>query len=105
MMVTPEPDGRTTVWPMLVAVGAVVACCAGPALLALAATGIGVAAIRSGAILAGATAVGVLVIIGLVWWRRQACACPAASAGPPSHAPRSTGDHEATPRERLTCDP
>lgn len=104
-MATPEPGDRTAVWPMFVAVGMVVACCAGSALLALAATGIGVAAIRSGTALAGAATVAVLVVIGLVWWRRQACPCPAASAGPPSHAPRATDDDEAAPRKRLTHDP
>jgi hypothetical protein len=73
-MATRGPGDRTSVWPMLVALGAVVACCAGPALLVLAATGLGMATIRSGAVLAGATAAAVLLVAGVVWWRR-ACAC------------------------------
>ncbi len=74
-MATRGPGDRTSVWPLLVAIGAVVACCAGPALLVLAATGLGVAAIRSGAVLAGATAAAVLLVAGLVWWWRRASAC------------------------------
>ncbi len=101
-MGTPDPEERTTVWPLVAVIGGFVVCCAGPILLALVATGIGAAAIRSGAILAGAAAAGILVVIGFVWWRRQACARPAAPAGPPPQALPSTGGSGATPRERLT---
>ena len=78
-MGTPGPSSRTSLLPMAIAAGAAVLCCAGPVLLAvLATTGIGAVAARSGMLVAGA-GVAVVLIIGLVWWRRRSCACAAVS--------------------------
>ncbi len=95
-MAPPEPNDRTPLWPVLLAVGGVVACCVGPALLALAATGVGVAAVRSGPALMGVAVVAALVIAGLVWWRRRGCACPTVPAMQEPQEPRALGDR-ATP--------
>jgi len=59
----------------MAAAGAMVVCCAGPTLLVLAATGLGVGAIHAGAfLLAGIGVIAALSIGSLVWWRRRACA-------------------------------
>ncbi|HVH32024.1 MAG TPA: hypothetical protein VNA31_10265, partial [bacterium] len=67
--------GRSSVWLLMAASGAVVMCCAGPALLVLAGAWVGVAALHAGAsVLAGIGVVAALSIGGLVWWRGRACA-------------------------------
>lgn len=74
-----RPSGRPSVWLPMAAVGAVVVCCAGPTLLVLAATGLGVGAVHAGASLwAGIGVVAALSIGSLGWWRRRACARPGA---------------------------
>ena len=83
-----RPSGRPSVWLPMAAAGAVVACCAGPTLLVLAATGLGVGAVHVGAsLLAGIGVVAALSIGSLVWWRRRACAR--------SVVPTSHGSHES----------
>ena len=83
-----RPSGRSSVWLPLAAAGAVGVCCAGPALLVLAATGLGVGAVHAGApLLAGIGVVAALSIGSLVWWRRRACAR--------SVVPTSHGSHES----------
>ena len=80
-------SGRSSVWLLMAAAGAVVVCCAGPALLVLAATGLGVGAVHAGAsLLAGIGLVAALSIGSLAWWRRRACAR--------SIVPTSYGSHE-----------
>ena len=70
-----KPGVRSSVWLLMAAAGAAVVCCAGPTLLVLAATGLGVGALHAGAsLLAGIGVVAVLSIGSLVWWRRRACA-------------------------------
>jgi hypothetical protein len=79
-----------------------IVCCAGPALLALAATGVGVGAVRSEPALMGAAVVAALVIAGLVWWRRRGCACPTVPAMPGPHEPRALGDSATLQRREPT---
>lgn len=98
-MAAPEPDDRTSRWPVLLAVGGIIVCCAGPALLALAATGGGVAAVRSGPALMGAAVVAALVVAGLVWRRRRSCARPTVPAMHGPHEPHVLEDR-ATPGRR-----
>jgi hypothetical protein len=70
-----RPSGRPSVWLPVAAAGAVLVCCAGPTLLVLAATGLGVGAVHAGASLLAWIGVVVVLSIGsLVWWRRRACA-------------------------------
>ncbi len=69
-----RPSGRSSVWLPMAAAGAVVVCCAGPTLLVLAATGLGVGAVHAGvSLLAGIGVVAALSIGSFVWWRRRAC--------------------------------
>ncbi len=70
-----RPSGRSSVWLPMAAAGAVVVCCAGPTLLVLAATGVGAAALHSGAFLVvGMGLAAAMGIGGIVWWRRRTCA-------------------------------
>jgi hypothetical protein len=70
-----RPGGRSPVWLLMAAAGAAVLCCAGPALLILAATGVGAVVIHSGAYLVVGTGFAAAVGVGgLVWWRRRICA-------------------------------
>ena len=70
-----RPGVRSSVWLLMAAAGAAVVCCAGPTLLVLAVTGLGVGALHAGAsLLAGIAVAAVLSIGSLVWWRRRACA-------------------------------
>jgi hypothetical protein len=71
-----RPRGRPSVWlPLAAAARAAVVCCAGPTLLVLTGTGLGVGVVHAGAsLLAGIGVVAALSIGGLVWWRRRACA-------------------------------
>ena len=81
-------SGRSSVWLPLAAAGAVLVCCAGPTLLVLAASGLGVGAVHAGAsLLAGIGVVVALSIGSLVWWRRRACARPV--------VPTFHGSHES----------
>jgi hypothetical protein len=98
MMAAPEAGDRASLWPVLLAAVGVAACCAGPVLVALVATGIGAAVVRSGSAVLGTAAATALVIAGLVWWRRRSCACPA----PPStqHPRESRVPGEGTSPER-----
>ena len=108
----PEPNDPPVVergeaasfWPALAAVGAVILCCAGPVLLAvLAATGLGAVAARSAEPLAvGLGLAAAVVIAGLMWRRRRACACPGGGALSPDGAARSPGDGEVGPRPHPT---
>ncbi len=83
-----RPSGRSSVWLLTAAAGAVVVCCAGPALLVLAATGLSVGALHAGAsLLAGIGVVAALSIGSLAWWRRRACVR--------SVVPTSRGSHES----------
>ena len=74
-MSTPDPQERTSVVPLVAAVGAFLVCCAGPVLLAiLATTGLGVAfAHRGASIAAAAGLIAALVVTGITWQRRRAC--------------------------------
>ncbi len=96
---TPGRAHGAAFWPALAAVGAVILCCVGPALLAvLAATGLGVVAARSAEPLAiGLGLAAAVVIAGLVWRRRRACACPGVRALSPDGAARSPSDGAAGP--------
>ncbi len=105
-MGTHEPDGATPVWLTLAAVGGVMACCAAPALLVLAGTGVGAALVHSG----GGLAVGVglaaaLAAAGVVWRCRRTCPSPAVPALRWGHAPRPGDDDEAHPRAESTHAP
>lgn len=71
----PGPSSRASLSLMVIAAGAAVLCCAGPALLILAATGLGAVAVRSGAYRVGGVCLAAaLGVAGLAWWRRQSCA-------------------------------
>ncbi len=84
-----RPGARSSVWLVMAAAGAAVVCCAGPTLLILAASGLGVGALNAGApLLAGIGVVAVLSIGSLVWWRRRACAR--------SVVPTVHGSHESS---------
>ncbi len=68
--------------------GAALLCCAGPALLILAATGVGTVVLHAGPFLvAGIGLTTVLAIGGLLWSRRRTCARPAVPALHGSHEP------------------
>lgn len=83
-----RPGGRSSVWLPMAAVGAMVVCCAGPTLLVLAATGLGVGAVHAGVpLLAGIGVVAALSIGSLVWWRRRACARSVVPTPHGSHEP------------------
>lgn len=99
-MTAPERETRESFWPILAALGAVVVCCAGPVLFVLlATTGLGVVAARSGPFLvAGAAVAAALVIAGLAWRRRRACATPGAPAALRAHQPPYTPDGDAPGR-------
>jgi hypothetical protein len=101
-MAAPESNDRASIWPLLLAAGAVAACCGLPALLALAATGAGVAAARFGLTLAGVAVAAGLVIAGLVWWRRRGCACAADAALPSAGDQRGPVDRSAPEREEAS---
>jgi len=82
--------GRSSVWLLMAAAGAVLLCCAGPALLILAAAGVGAMALHSGAFLVVGTCLAAAMGIGgFVWWRRRACARLVVPAPPgPHESPR-----------------
>ncbi len=83
-----RPSGRSSIWLPMAAAGAVVVCCAGPTLLVLAATGLGAAALHSGAFLVvGMGLAAAMGIGGLVWWRRRTCARPVV---PALHSPHNS---------------
>lgn len=96
-MTAPEGETRESFWPMLAALGAVMLCCVGPLVLTLlATTGLGVGAVRSGSFLvAGAAVTAALVIAGLAWRRRRACAAPGAPLALSAHKPLHTSDGDA----------
>jgi len=106
-MTAPEHKTRESFWPMLAALGAVVVCCAGPAVFVLlAATGVGISAVRSGSFLMGGAAVAAaLVIAGLAWRRRRACATPGVPAALRAHEPPYTPDGDAPRRMHASARP
>ncbi len=75
-MTSPERESQKSLWPMLAALGAIVVCCAGPAILvALASTGAWIAIVRSGSLLVGGAAVAAALVIAALAWRRwHSCA-------------------------------
>lgn len=88
-MSTPDPRERTSVWPLVAAVGAFFVCCAGPAVLALlATTGLGAAiAHRGTSVVAAVGLIAALVFTGILWMRRRARRC--------SVAPRTFGNGDS----------
>jgi hypothetical protein len=106
-MTAPERETRESFWPMLAALGVVVVCCAGPVVLALLATaGVGIAAVRTGSVLLGGAAVAAaLVIAGLVWRRRRACATPGVPRALRAHEPPYTPDGDAPRRTHASARP
>ncbi len=93
---TPSERKRPgSVWPMLAVLGVAVLCCAGPAVVALAAaTGLGVMLARSGLhLVVGAAGVAVLLIAAVFWRRCRSCASSGVPASSCLHeSPRSTRD-------------
>lgn len=96
-MTRPKHEKAASFWPALVAAGAFVLCCASPALLAMLATTGAVAARSAGSLAIGLGLAAAVVIAGLAWRRRRACACPGVRALLPDGAARSS-DGEASPR-------
>ena len=69
-----RPGGRSSVWLLVAAAGAAVLCCAGPALLILAVSGVGAVVLQVGVSVIVGTGLAAAAAIGtLVWWRRRAC--------------------------------
>jgi hypothetical protein len=84
-MSTPDPQERTSVWPLVAVVGAFLVCCAGPSLIAiLATTSLGVALAHRGAsVVSAAGLIVAVVVMGIMWQRRRTCRC-SVSAAPPA---------------------
>lgn len=103
-MTTPEREQAASVWPTLMAIGAVVICCAGPVLIAvLAATGLAAAVVRSAAPVAiGLGFITLLAIAGFAWRRRRVCACSDAPVPSQRGPVRSADERTADPRSHLT---
>lgn len=99
-MAAPPPMDRGAGWAVLVAAGLAVACCAGPLLLVLlATTGLSAVAVRSGSFLvAGAAVAAGLVVAGLAWRRRRACAGPGLPAASSPHKQSQARDDGAGER-------
>ncbi len=76
-MGTPDPEERTSAWPLVAGVGALFVCCGGPVLFALlATTGLGAALARRGApLVAAAGLIAALAIGAVMWQRRRVRAC------------------------------
>jgi hypothetical protein len=81
---TPSERKRPgSAWPMLAVLGVGVLCCAGPAVVALAAaTGLGFVLARWGPYFAVGAAGATAVVIAAVFWRRCRSCVPAASRAP-----------------------
>ncbi len=99
-MATPDPQERTSVWPLVAAVGAFLVCCAGPVLLALlATTGLGVALAHRGTpLVAAAGLIAALAIGAVMWQRRRVRACQVSPIPPGPEHLHETGDGVAQPR-------
>jgi hypothetical protein len=98
-----DHDGHGSWAALLVALGALALCCAGPIVLAaVAAAGFGALVEGSrGALLVGAGALGAALAVGLVVWRRRrACAVEAggASGRPVASGPASSPLGDTRPR-------
>ena len=74
--------GRSSVWLFVAAAALAAVCCAGPVLLLVTATSVAAWLVRSQTfVVSGLGLAGVLIIAGVVWWRRRAFAC---AVRPPS---------------------
>ncbi len=73
----------TLLGALLAATGVAAVCCVGPVLLLVAATSVGAWVVHSQTfVVSGLGLAGVLIIAGLVWWRRRACPCPVRPPSP-----------------------